>query len=307
MVAGRICGERELPEPIGTGSFAPTMPGGNSSSNDGAGSQSQSQSNGLFLDYSPLPGVYDEMLDAPGAHWLPLVNALGRLGREELQSRSDTARRFLRENGVTYNVYSDAQGFERTWELDPLPLLISPEEWSRLEAGLIQRTHLLSLILGDIYDGQRLLHDRHLPPALAFANPAFLRPCCGIRPSRDIRIVLHAIDLLRGPDGQWWALADRTQAPSGAGYAVVNRIALSRVFPEEFRDCRVQRLASFFQVVRDTLRSLAPVNRDNPNVVLLTPGAYNEAYFEHAYLARYLGLPLVEGGDLTVRERRVYI
>jgi len=271
---------------------------------------SQTQSNGLFADYSPIPGVYDEMLVAPGnprPHWLPLDQALGRLGRDELQSRSDTAQQFLRENGVTYNVYSDAQGFERTWGLDPLPLLISHEEWSRLEAGLIQRTHLLSVILGDLYDGQRLLHEQHLPPALVFANPAFLRPCCGIQPLRNIRIFLHAVDLTRGPDGQWWVLADRTQAPSGAGYAVVNRIALSRVFPDEFRDCRVQRLAAFFQVARDTLRRLAPTNRDNPNVVLLTPGEYNETYFEHAYLARYLGLPLVEGGDLTVRDRRVYI
>src|SRR5437867_1493614 len=102
-------------------------------------------------------------------------------------------------------------------------------------------------------------------------------------------------------------MADRTQAPSGTGYALVNRIALSRAFPDEFRDCRVQRLASFFQVARDTLRALAPAHRDNPNVVLLTPGPYNETYFEHAYLARYLGLPLVEGGDLTVRDRRVFI
>jgi uncharacterized circularly permuted ATP-grasp superfamily protein/uncharacterized alpha-E superfamily protein len=284
------------------------MSGLNPATLDGAAPEVQPA--GLFQEYSPLPHVYDEMLEAAGSprsHWLPLICALGRLGREELLSRSETARRFLRENGVTYNVYGDAQGVERTWELDPLPLLISPSEWSQLEAGLIQRTHLLSLVLGDLYDGQRLLHEQRLPPPLVFANPSFLRPCCGIQPLRNIRLFLHAVDLTRGPDGQWWVLADRTQAPSGAGYAVVNRIALSRVFPEEFRECRVQRLASFFQVARDTLRSLAPVNRDNPNVVLLTPGAYNETYFEHAYLARYLGLPLVEGGDLTVRERRVYI
>jgi uncharacterized circularly permuted ATP-grasp superfamily protein/uncharacterized alpha-E superfamily protein len=275
-----------------------------------SGVLSEGQFNGLFGSYSPSNAVYDEMVSGPNMprpHWLPLVDAMGRLGHDELQSRTDTAQRFLRENGVTYNVYGDSQGFERTWQLDPLPLLVSPEEWRRIEAGLVQRTHLLSLILADLYDGQRLLHEYHLPPALVFANSAFLRPCCGIQPRRNIRIFLHAVDLTRGPDGQWWVLADRTQAPSGAGYALVNRIALSRVFPDEFRDCRVQRLASFFQVARDTLRSLAPAHRDNPNVVLLTPGAYNETYFEHAYLARYLGLPLVEGGDLTVRDRRVFI
>ncbi len=250
------------------------------------------------------------MLDAAGAprpHWTGLIEALDRLGSEEVQSRGETARRFLRENGVTYNVYGDAQGFERPWNLDPFPILIPPAEWSRIEAGLIQRTHLLSQILGDLYHGQRLLRERRLPPALVFANPAFLRPCQGIRLPRNLPLFVHAVDLTRSVDGQWWVLADRTQAPSGAGYALVNRIALSRVFPDEFRECHVQRLASFFQVVRDTLRGLAPANRDNPNVVLLTPGAYNETYFEHAYLARYLGLPLVEGGDLTVRERRVLI
>jgi uncharacterized circularly permuted ATP-grasp superfamily protein/uncharacterized alpha-E superfamily protein len=243
----------------------------------------------------------------PRPHWRPLIQALGRLGPDELQSRTDTAQRFLRENGVTYNVYGDSQGFERTWQLDPFPLLVSPEEWTQIEAGLIQRAHLLSLILADLYNGQRLLHEFHLPPALVFANPAFLRPCRGIKTARNIHLFIHAVDLTRGPDGQWWVLADRTQAPSGAGYALVNRLALSRVFPDEFRECHVQRLASFFQVARDTLRGLAPAHRDNPNVVLLTPGAYNETYFEHAYLARYLGLPLVEGGDLTVRDRRVFI
>ena len=244
---------------------------------------------------------------SPRAHWLPLVRALDHLGPGEVQARGETARRFLRENGVTYNVYGDAQGFERTWELDPLPLLIPPAEWARIEAGLIQRTHLLGRILADLYSGQRLLHEHRLPPALVFANPSFLRPCRGIRPAGNLPLFLHSVDLMRSPDGQWWAMADRTQAPSGAGYALVNRIALSRAFPDEFRDCHVQRLASFFQVARDTLRRLAPLNRDNPNVVLLTPGSYNETYFEHAYLARYLGLQLVEGGDLTVRDRRVFI
>ncbi len=260
--------------------------------------------------YESAGAVYDEMLEAPGtprAHWLPLVRALDDLGNVEVQARGETARRFLRENGVTYNIYGDVQGLERTWELDPLPLLLPTAEWARIEQGLIQRTRLLGLLLEDIYGEQKLLREHRLPPALLFANPAFLHPCRGVRPVGNLPLVLHAVDLMRSPDGQWWAMADRTQAPSGAGYALVNRIALSRAFPDEFRDCHVQRLASFFQVARDTLRGLAPMQRDNPNVVLLTPGPYNETYFEHAYLARYLGLQLVEGGDLTVRDRRVFI
>jgi uncharacterized circularly permuted ATP-grasp superfamily protein/uncharacterized alpha-E superfamily protein len=262
------------------------------------------------LGYAQPAQVYDELLAAAGkprAHWRPLVRALEQLGPQELAARGETARRFLRENGVTYNVYGDAQGFERTWQLDPLPFLISPEEWKVLEAGLAQRARLLSLILADLYGEQRLLHDRRLPPSLLFSNPAFLRPCHGIERKGTPPLFLHAVDLARSPDGRWWVLADRTQAPSGAGYALVNRLALSRSFPDEFRDCRVQRLAGFFQSVRDGLRAMAPANRDRPTVVLLTPGAYNEAYFEHAYLARYLGLALVEGGDLTVRDRRVFI
>jgi uncharacterized circularly permuted ATP-grasp superfamily protein/uncharacterized alpha-E superfamily protein len=140
-----------------------------------------------------------------------------------------------------------------------------------------------------------------------FANPGFLRPCHGIRLPREIMLHLHAVDLARSPDGKWWALADRTQAPSGAGYALENRIVLSRVLPEEFQDSQVHRLAAFYRIQRDTMRRLAQTNRDNPTVALLTPGPHNETYFEHAYLARYLGFPLVEGGDLTVRDRCVYI
>ena len=253
---------------------------------------------------------YDELLGAAGAvrsHWRPLVEALDQLGRPEVRSRAESARRFLHENGVTYNVYSDAKGLERTWPLDPVPLLLPPAEWAQLEAGLIQRTRLLSAVLTDLYGPQRLLQTGRLPAALVHANPGFLRAARGVVPAGGVPLFLHAVDLARARDGRWWALADRTQAPSGAGYALVNRLAISRAFPEEFRDFHVQRLAAFFQVVRTTLRSLAPFNRDQPNVVLLTPGPHNEAYFEHAYLARYLGFPLVEGGDLTVRDRRVFI
>jgi uncharacterized circularly permuted ATP-grasp superfamily protein/uncharacterized alpha-E superfamily protein len=224
-----------------------------------------------------------------------------------LAARWENARRNIRDNGVTYNVYGDPQGMDRPWELDMIPLLIPPHEWSQLEAGLTQRARLLNLVLADLYGPQELIHNGLLPPSLVFANPGFLRPCHGIHVPGDIHLHLLAVDLARTPDGQWWALADRTQSPSGAGYALENRIVLSRSLPEAFRDCQVQRLASFFRVQRETLTSLAPQRRDNPKVVLLTPGPYNETYFEHAYLARYLGFTLVEGGDMTVRDRRVFI
>jgi uncharacterized circularly permuted ATP-grasp superfamily protein/uncharacterized alpha-E superfamily protein len=264
----------------------------------------------LFEGYHPLEGAYDEMVAAPGVlrpHCEGFVRSLEALGQHEFASRWEGAKRSIRENGVTYNIYGDPQGADRPWELDMVPLLISPAEWSALEKALIQRTTLLNLILADLYGPQTLLSAGLLPPSLVFSNPAFLRPCHGIRVPHGIHLHLHAVDLARSPDGQWWVLADRTQAPSGAGYALENRIVLLRNLPEAFRDCQVHRLASFFRAQRDTLMALAPQPHDQPRVVLLTPGPYNETYFEHAYLARYLGFTLVEGGDLTVRDRRVFI
>ncbi len=262
----------------------------------------------LLGSYRPSGDVYDEMMadGQPRPHWRKLIQSYDQLGPQDRINRRDTAARILRENGVTYNVYGDTQGLGRPWALDLIPLVIPPDEWREIEAGLIQRSHLLNSILADIYGPQTLVQGGALPPALLYANPAFLRPCHGIVPPRNIFLFLHAVDLARSPDGQWWVLSDRTQAPSGAGYALENRIVLSRVSPDEFRECKVERLASFFQVMRDTLRSFSK-RANQSNVVLLTPGPYNETYFEHVYLARYLGFPLVEGADLTVRDRRVFL
>ena len=264
----------------------------------------------LLEGYQPRGHVHDEFV-APGGqlrpHYDTFVRSLEALGRHELASRWENAKRAIRDNGVTYNVYGDPEGVDRPWTLDMIPLLVAPSEWNRLEVALIQRARLLNSILADLYGPQRLLHERHLPAPLVFGNPGFLRSCHGITVPRGIHLHLHAVDLARSPDGQWWVLADRTQAPSGAGYTLENRIVLSRSLPEAFRDCQVQRLASFFWAQRDTLTALSASHRDTPRVVLLTPGPLNETYFEHAYLARYLGFTLVEGGDLTVRDRRVFI
>src|SRR6202162_727401 len=196
---------------------------------------------------------------------------------------------------------------DRPWSLDAIPLVIPSWEWEPLEAGLIQRPVLLNSILVDLYGPQKLLRGNHIPPALVFANPAFWRPCHGVPVSGNTYLHLLAVDLARSPDGQWWVLSDRTQAPSGAGYALENRIVMAETFPDLFREFQVQRLASFFHSFRDTLLRLSPTPRENPRVVLLTPGPYNETYFEHSYLARYLGVTLVQGGDLTVRNNRVFL
>ncbi len=260
--------------------------------------------------YPRTVGLYDEMFAAPGVlrpQWNTFINALSALGADELAGRWQTARQRIRENGVTYNVYGDPLGMARPWNLDAIPLMIPPAEWARLEAGLIQRARLLNLILADLYGRQQLLHGGQIPPALVFANPGFWRPCHGIPVAGDTYLHLLAVDLARGPDGDWWVLSDRTQAPSGAGYSLENRIVMAETFPDLFRKFKVTRLASFFRAFRETLLRLSPVKRENPRVVLLTPGPFNETYFEHSYLARYLGFTLVQGGDLTVRDSRVFL
>jgi uncharacterized circularly permuted ATP-grasp superfamily protein len=185
--------------------------------------------------YSAAPGIFDEMEEAPATprpHWRPLIESLQQLGRHELVSRWENGRRIIREHGVTYNVYGDPQGMDRPWGLDFVPLLITAEEWTRIEAGLIQRSRLFNLILADLYGGsQRLVRDGFLPPELVYANPGFLRPCRGIQVPSQVYLHLHACDLGRSTDGQWWVLSDRTQTPSGAGYALENRTVVSRILP----------------------------------------------------------------------------
>ena len=259
--------------------------------------------------YRNNPAFYDEMMTASGEirpHWRGLVDMLNRMGGDGLSVRWQEGRRLIHDNGVTYNVYGDPQSNERPWPLDPVPFVLDSAEWAKIEAAIIQRAVLLNLMLADIYGPQKLMRERSYPPELVFQHPGFLRPCCGAPVPNDIYIHSYAADIARSPDGHWWVLADRTQAPSGAGYALENRLVSGRVMPDLFRAENVRRLAQFFQSYRETLRALAP-KRENPRVVLLTPGPYNETYFEQAFLARYLGYTLVEGADLTVRDNHVFM
>ena len=189
-----------------------------------------------------------------------------------------------------------------------LPFLISADEWSELEAGLAQRAELMSAIMRDVYGPQRLLAANLLPPALVYGHPGYLRPLVGHRPAGDTFLHILAFDVARAADGQWWVVGNRTQSPSGLGYALQNRLIVSRLFPEAFRRMKVQRLAASYRCLLDTLQRCSPCGSgESARLVLLTPGPYNETYFEHAYLARYLGIPLVEGSDLTVRDDRTYL
>ncbi|AOE63578.1 circularly permuted type 2 ATP-grasp protein [Pseudomonas corrugata] len=264
-----------------------------------------------LLDRYPLtPGTYHELLDNSGTvrpHWRRLFDQLQRSTPAQLMQRQALLARQIQENGVTYNVYADPKGADRPWELDLLPHVIDAQEWKQLSTGIAQRARLLNAVLADLYGPQRLISEGLLPAELVFGHNNFLWPCQGISPPDGIFLHLYAVDLARTPDGRWWVTADRTQAPSGAGYALENRMIVSRAFPDLYRDLKVQHLSGFFRTLQETLARQAPSDGEPPLVVLLTPGRFNESYFEHLYLARQLGYPLVEGGDLTVRDATVYL
>ncbi|MBI3462936.1 MAG: circularly permuted type 2 ATP-grasp protein [Planctomycetes bacterium] len=268
----------------------------------------KADSESLFAHYRPLEGVYDEMWTAAGElrpHWRQLGAALEELGPAEIQRRWDQARRMIHENGVTYNVHGESHGMDRPWELDPLPLVISAADGALLSSGLTQRARLLNHLLADLYGPQESLKAGLIPPEMLYSHPGFLRPCHGL--AQPGRTFLHmcASSLVRSSQGAWCVMADAAQASAGAGYAIENRLVISRMLSEAFHECQVQRLAPFFAALRDTLQSLAA--RDEPTTVLLSPGPGSPTYFEDAYLARYLGYTLAEGGDLTVRLNRVYL
>jgi uncharacterized circularly permuted ATP-grasp superfamily protein/uncharacterized alpha-E superfamily protein len=262
-------------------------------------------------DYQPLPDAWDEMWDAESGvrpHWGELVQGLAGLGARDWSARGQRIKRLLRENGVTYHVYNDPRGYSRTWELDPIPLVLDAAEWVRIEAGLEQRARLLDLILRDLYGPQTLLKRGLLPPDLIYAHAGYLRPLLGALPADQRQLIFYAADLVRGPDGRIWVMADRTQAPSGAGYALENRSVMARTFPEFLEDAAVAKLNPWLEAVRGALAGLTNSGaRENPQVVVLTPGPANETYFEHAYLAARLGYNLAQGDDLTVRDGRVWL
>ncbi|PLX93208.1 MAG: hypothetical protein C0621_08075 [Desulfuromonas sp.] len=260
--------------------------------------------------YATRLGSYDEMQVGPEdalPHWQKLLAALVRLGPKGLERCHREAGRLLRENGVTYNTYDDPQGVLRPWQLDPVPLLVSRDEWQQIEAGLTQRAELLNLILADLYGEQKLLRQGLLPLELIYAHAGFQRAAVGARFPGERPLVLYAANLARGPEGRMWVVDDRTQAPSGAGYALENRTVMTRILPGLMREFQAHRLGGFFRSLRSGLAQIAPHNRDDPRVVVLTSGPLNETYFEHAYLASFLGYPLAQGDDLLVRDGRVWL
>ncbi|WP_309679544.1 circularly permuted type 2 ATP-grasp protein [Polaromonas sp.] len=247
--------------------------------------------------------------EALAPQWTRFFNFLGSDGFHDLNHRSANLHRQIRDNGVTYNVYADADGPQRPWSLDLFPMMVSASDWTKIETGIQQRARLLDRVMADIYGPQQLLQEGFLPSALVHGHPGYLRAMRGVPAAGGTYLHIAAFDLAHGPKGQWSVVSQRTQAPSGLGYLLENRLTISRLFPEAFREMKVQRLADAYKALVDGLKAMSTANSasEESRVVLLTPGPYNETYFEHAYLARFLGLTLVEGSDLLVRDDRLYL
>lgn len=257
----------------------------------------------------PPAGVPDQVYQADGTikpEWNYLLESLKDLGVNALNERQEKARRILRDDGVTYNIYDEGIVPNGQWELDLVPAIIGSEDWAKIESGLLERAELFNLILRDFYGPRNLLKQLAFPAEALYGHGGFLRACQGIQMPGEHELIIHSVDMIRAPDGNMCVLSDRAQAPSGAGYVLENRTVMSRVFPSIFRDSHVHRLASFFQRLRQKLISLSP-SENQARVVVLTPGAHNETYFEHSYISNYLGFPLVQSGDLVVRNGFVWM
>jgi uncharacterized circularly permuted ATP-grasp superfamily protein/uncharacterized alpha-E superfamily protein len=256
--------------------------------------------------YRTFAGIPDELFDrhgTPREYWLRFLGDFAEYPEGEFESRFSVATRHIRDTGVSYRIYGEEN--ERSWPLSPLPLILSEEEWGQIAEGVEQRANLMEALLQDFYGDGQLIAEGALPAAALTGSPDFIRALRGVKPPGGRYLQTYAADLGRGPDGRWWVLDDRTQAPSGAGYALENRLVLSRAYPNLYNAMNVQRLATFFDELRKGLA--AGADRDDPRICLLTPGPFSETYFEQAHLARYLGFLLVEGDDLVVRDGRVYV
>jgi uncharacterized circularly permuted ATP-grasp superfamily protein/uncharacterized alpha-E superfamily protein len=262
----------------------------------------------LLSGYRTLPGVPDELLEADGSIrpvWRDLIRAIEAMSPAELATRRARGDQYLRDAGVFYRHYSATDAPERDWPLNHMPVVIDEAEWSRISAGLIQRANLLEQVVADLYGENTLVANGHIPPALVAQNPEWLRPLVGVKPHSDHFLHFVAFDIGRGPQGNWWVLGDRTQAPSGAGFALENRIATARVYADHYGRAHVHRLAGFFRTFRDALMGLR--EGDDSRVGILTPGQMNDTYFEHAYIARYLGFILLEGEDMAVHNGQLMV
>lgn len=264
----------------------------------------------LFDRYRGLPGTFDEFFDEdakvrPGVR--RVVRALDKIGKREFQRRQQLANSTFLNAGVTFSVYSDQRGSERIFPFDLIPRVIDADEWRRLERGLVQRVHALNAFLTDVYGPQSILTDKIIPKGLVLGSSGYLPKMHGVRPPSGVYVHIAGIDLIRGPDGQFVVLEDNARTPSGVSYVLENRGVMKRALPRVFGGQLVRSVDEYPTVLRDTLTDTAPSRRGDPSPVVLTPGPFNSAYFEHSFLARRMGSDLVHASDLFVDDKKVFV
>lgn len=267
------------------------------------------RSESLVHSYTAPPGIWDEMSDGAiiREHYSKVCNALQQLNTDALQLKEKMAGELFMNQGITFTVYSDNEGIERIFPFDIIPRIITGQEWDHIEKGLQQRLKALNLFLKDIYSQQQILKDGIIPASLIASCPHYTREVFGIQVPHDIYIHISGIDLIRGADGAFYVLEDNLRTPSGVSYMLENREVTKRIFPELVASNHVRRVNNFPLLLHKILLSLSPLAISNPRVVLLTPGIYNSAYYEHTFLARQMGVMLVEGRDLLVDDHKVYM
>ena len=266
--------------------------------------------NTFFPGYTPSPGIYCEAFNPDGTirpHWQSFIQTLESMPPGEFEKQILESRKILGKHGATYNLFSDGGRKDRPWELDLIPALIPTEEWRSIEQGLIQRATLLNAMLKDIYTDQTLIQDGLLPPEAVMAFPEFMRPCKNMVQADRPFLTFLAVNMVRTATGQWQVVNDLTQIPEGLGFSLENRLIVSQVISRLFHQNRVMRLAPFFISLKEQLRQTGVINRTDPEIFMLSAGPGTETYFEQALLSQYLGYPMVESGDLTVRDNRVFV
>src|SRR5271155_1199608 len=264
---------------------------------------------GMFEKYE-ADGLYDEMFVSPGeprAHYMPVFSRLRTLGQEAIERRRRMTDVLFRNQGITFTVYSDTRGVEKIFPFDLVPRIVPADEWDLIERGLTQRITALNLFCQDIYHGQRILRERIIPPELIYGAKMFRREMFGVRVPRDIYIHICGTDLIRDKDGKYYVLEDNGRTPSGVSYVLENRTVMKRVFPTLFSAYRVRAVEDYPYNLLQVLKYVAPHYADDAGIAILTPGIYNSAYFEHSFLARQMGIELVEGRDLVVDKGFLYM
>ncbi|MBL7764092.1 MAG: circularly permuted type 2 ATP-grasp protein [Chitinophagaceae bacterium] len=263
----------------------------------------------LFREYNPYHGTWDEMcFDSKiRSQYSKVFEDISSLPADMLQQKDKLAGELFMNQGITFTVYSDDAGIEKIFPFDIIPRILTAAEWDHIERGIKQRLKALNLFLKDIYSNQQIIKDKVIPAGLIVSCPHYTREVFGIKVPHDIYVHISGIDLIRGQDGTFYILEDNLRTPSGVSYMLENREVTKRIFPGMLADSKVRMINNYPLLLHDILSSLTPQQISNPTVALLTPGVYNSAYFEHTFLARQMGIALVEGRDLVVDNQKVYM